>query len=135
MVKSLKQKPRVKKELASRLKSRKSLKARKRSFSRQEGFRHHKLKKAWRRPRGKHSKLRMREKARGGLPGSGYGSPSSVRDLNKLGYREVRITNSADLSKLNRDSDMAKLASSLGRKKREEIIKLAAEKGIHVINA
>jgi large subunit ribosomal protein L32e len=135
MVKSPKQKPRVKREHSSGLKSRKSLKMRKPSMSRQEGYRHKKLKKGWRRPRGKHSKLRMREKPRGGLPGSGHGSPRAVRGLNRLGYKEIRITNVSDLSKIKPESEVGLLASTLGRRKRDEILKLAIEKGIHVINA
>lgn len=135
MVKSLKKKPKPRKEHSSGLKSRKSLKMRKPSMSRQEGYRHKKLKKGWRRPRGKQSKLRMKEKARGGLPSSGHGSPRAVRGLNRFGYREIRITNISDLAKIKPENEVGLLAGTLGRRKRDEIIKLAAEKGIHVINA
>jgi large subunit ribosomal protein L32e len=126
---------RPRKEAARKLKARKVLKARKPSFRRQEGYRHVKLKKAWRRPRGKHSKLRKREKARGGRPGPGYGSPREVRGLNRLGYREVRVSSSRDLEALNPSEEMAVLASALGKKKRGELLKLARDRGIRISNA
>lgn len=129
--------PRAKprRELASKLKVRKALKARKPGFVRQEGYRHVKLKKVWRRPKGRHSKLRLREKARGGLPGAGHGSPREVRGLNRLGFREVRVSTARELGALNPKEEMAVLAGSLGRMKREELLKLACERGIRVTNA
>jgi len=135
VIKSAKTGPGVRKPLASRLKIRKVLKGRKPSFQRQEGYRHVKLKDGWRRPRGKQSKLRMREKARGSLPGAGYGSPRDVRGLNRLGYREVIVSTPSDLEALNSREEMAVIAGAVGRKKREEIVKLAGEKKIHISNA
>ena len=95
---------------------RKALKARKPGFRRQEGYRHVKLKETWRRPKGRHSKLRLREKARGGLPGAGHGSPREVRGLNRLGFREVRVSTARELGALNPKEEMAVLASSLGKR-------------------
>jgi large subunit ribosomal protein L32e len=130
-----KEKPKPRRSLVTKLKARKTVKARKPKFARQEGYRHVKLKDSWRRPKGKHSKLRKRESARGSLPGAGYGSPSEVRGLNRLGYREIRVSTSSELESMNPREEMAVLAGALGRKKREELIKLAAEKKIHISNA
>jgi large subunit ribosomal protein L32e len=127
--------PEPRKEAARGLKSRRAVKAGRPSFRRQEGYRHARLRDAWRRPRGKHSKLRRREKPRGRLPGAGYGSPRQARGLNRLGYREVRVSTARELESLNPREEMAVLAGSLGRKRRDELIKLAGEKGIHVANA
>jgi large subunit ribosomal protein L32e len=123
------------KGLATKLRLRKTLKSRKPSFRRQEGYRHVKLRNSWRRPRGRHSKLRLREKARGRLPGAGYGSPGGVRGLNRLGYREVRVATARELEALNPKEEMAVLAGSLGKKRRGELLKLAGEKEIQVSNA
>lgn len=130
-----KPKAKPRKGLASRLKMRKALKARTPSFRRQEGHSHVKLKNVWRRPRGRHSKLRMVEKSRGGIPGAGYGSPREVRGLNRLGYREVRVTTPRELEALKPREEMAVLAGSMGKRKREGLLKLASERGIRVANA
>lgn len=125
----------VRKSLASKLKARKVLKARKPAFKRQEGFKHVKLKDSWRRPRGKHSKLRKQEKARGSLPKAGYGSPSDVRGLNRMGYRDVRVSTLRELDAIDPKEEMAVISGTVGKKRREELIKLAAEKKVHVSNA
>jgi large subunit ribosomal protein L32e len=135
MEKKLKPRAKPRKDVSSKLKSRKAVKSRKPGFKRQEGFKHVKLKDAWRRPRGKHSKLRKREKARGSLPSPGYGSPREVRGLNRMGYREVRVSTPRELENLNPREEMALIASTVGKRKREEILKLASERKIQVANA
>lgn len=126
---------RVRKSLASRLKARKALKSRKPAFKRQEGFRHVKLKDSWRRPRGKHSKLRKQEKARGSIPKAGYGSPSDVRGLNRMGYREVRVSTLKELEAIDPKEEMAVISGTVGKKRREELVKAASERKLHISNA
>ena len=125
----------VRKSLASKLRARKSVKSKKPEFRRQEGYRHVKLRDTWRRPKGKHSKLRKHEKARGSRPKMGYGSPSDVRGLNRMGYREIMVSNLRDLESMDPREEMAVISGTVGRKKREEIVKAASEKKIHVSNA
>jgi large subunit ribosomal protein L32e len=125
----------VRKEAASGLRARKTLKSKKPAFKRQEGWRHAKLKDAWRKPKGRHSKQRKGEKARGKTVRIGYGSPSEVKGLNRLGYREVRVHGPGDIEGLDPREEMVVIASSVGRKKREELLKIAAEKNLHVANS
>ncbi|MFQ5648225.1 MAG: eL32 family ribosomal protein, partial [Candidatus Aenigmatarchaeota archaeon] len=61
--------------------SRKTVKKRKPSFKRHEQFRCKKLKKTWRKPRGRHSKMRVRVASRGRMPSIGYRNPPEVRGL------------------------------------------------------
>ena len=125
----------VRKSLAARLRIRKTLKIKKPGFKRQEGFKHAKLKDTWRKPKGRHSKQRRREKARGKVVSIGFGSPSDVKGINRLGYREVIVSSPVDLEKMNPREEMMVIASAVGKRKREELIKLAAEKKVHVANA
>jgi large subunit ribosomal protein L32e len=119
---------------------RKDLKARKRGKQARPGFKRQEqdfqkiLKKGWRRPRGRHSKLRVHEKGRGGLPSPGYGSPASVRGLNRLGYREVMVSNLKDLGRINPKEEMGLISSGVGRKKRGEIVSAAKERKIMISN-
>lgn len=131
MKKEIKVRASVKKDL----KARKSKKQAKPSFKRQEQDFQRILKKGWRRPRGRHSKLRVHEKGRGGLPSPGYGSPASVRGLNRLGYREVIISNVKDLDGINPREEMGVISSGVGRKKRAEIVTAAKERKMMISNA
>jgi large subunit ribosomal protein L32e len=114
---------------------RRRLKRRKPEFKRQEISFQKMLKRKWRHPRGKHSKLRKHEWARGRLPSPGYGSPQAVRGLDRLGYRPVRVFRPEDLSDINAKDERAQIASGVGKKKRLEILKKAEEMKIKVSNA
>jgi large subunit ribosomal protein L32e len=124
----------VRKELKSVLGVRKKVKKRKPGFKRQEGYRMVKLKKSWRRPRGRHSKLRKAEKAKGPRPSPGYGSPRSVRGLTRHGYVEVMVSSPEDLDRMDPNKDSALISSTVGRRKREDILKKALDLNIQVIN-
>jgi large subunit ribosomal protein L32e len=127
-------KEKVRKELGNALRTRKRIKKRKPGFLRQEGYRLARLRKSWRRPKGRHSKLRKGEKARGGVPKAGYGSPKAVRGLTRYGYREVRVSSPKQLDELDPHRDAALISSAVGRKKRTEIVRKAEEMKIFVIN-
>lgn len=114
------------------LRVRRKAKRKKPSFNRQEYFKHKRLGKKWLRPRGNLSKLRMREKARGKRPGSGFRSPKSVRGLSPSGLPEVRIFNPADLGNIQNKSVI--IASTVGKKKRALIAEKARERGIKISN-
>lgn len=124
----------VRKESRTPLKARKKVKKRKPAFPRQESYRLVKIKGKWRRPRGRHSKLRKGEKARGKRPTPGYGSPKSVRGLTRHGYREVRVSNPAELERLDPKKDAALISGSVGNRKRQDIMRKATELDIHVLN-
>ncbi len=112
------------------LKIRRKGKKKKPEFKRQEYFKHKKLKRKWRRPRGKQSKLRKGEKPRGRKPGPGYRSPRAVRGLTKKGLKIVMVSNPGELEKLKPKTEAAVVRSGVGKKKREEIIKKAKDLGI-----
>ena len=130
----VKKKITVKKESKTSLKARKRVKKKKPAFPRQEAYRLGKIKGVWRRPRGRHSKLRKSEKARGNKPSPGYGSPKSVRGLTRHGYREVRVSNPKELARLDPKKDAALISSTVGSRKRQDILKKAGELDIHVLN-
>jgi len=119
---------------ANHLRLRRKIKRKKPAFIRQEGSKHVKLGTSWRRPRGKHSKLRRQKKARGRHPGPGYGSPRSVRGLTRSGLEAVRIFRPSDLDGMNPKTEGALIAGSVGRAKREAIASKAKEMGIKLLN-
>ena len=109
------------------LKLRKRMKKKKPEFRRQEHFREKRLGSKWRRPRGRHSKLRIERKVRGSLPKPSYSSPRAVRGLDSKGFREVRVFNPDDLKGLDPRKEVAVIGGSVGKAKREEIIKKAID--------
>jgi len=88
----------------------------------------------WRRPRGNQSKLRMHKKSRGFRPGPGYGSPKSIRNLHPCGLEEVLVHNVKELEKIDVQKHVCRVASSVGKKKKMDIIKKAGELKIRILN-
>jgi large subunit ribosomal protein L32e len=126
----------MKAEVKSSLKLKRKQKRKKPSFQRQEGSgRIKKLKKAWRRPRGRHSKLRQKEKARGRHPGKGYGSPKQTRGLTRAGLKEVRVSNPSQLEKIDPKAEAVVISGSVGKLKRKQITEKAEKQRIRVLNA
>lgn len=103
-------------------------------FHRQEWFRYKKLGDAWRKPRGKHSKLREKKGYRHAFVESGYRGPGKVRYLHPSGYKEVYVTNISQLEKVDPKMEAIRISSTVGRKKRIEIINKAKSLGIKVLN-
>jgi large subunit ribosomal protein L32e len=87
------------------------------------GRRRKKLRK-WRRPKGRHNKIRERRKGRGARVDVGYGSPKVVRGTIN-GLKPVLIYSPKDLEKLG-EEDVGIIAS-VGMKKKLEILNAAKE--------
>ena len=109
-------------------------KEKKPKFRRQESWRYKRLKETWRRPRGLDNKVRRKVKGWPSSPDSGYGGPKSSRDLHPSGLREVRVFNVDDLSRVDPDLEAARIAHTVGARKRIEIVGRAKELGIRVLN-
>ena len=103
-------------------------------FRRQEWFRYKRLGDSWRKPRGKHSKLREHKGYRIPIVDAGYRGPRKVRGLHPSGFKEVLVRNVKDLEKINPEREAARIASTVGMRKRLEIEKKAEELGIRVLN-
>jgi len=88
----------------------------------------------WRRPRGMHAKLRRHEKSKGKMPSPGFGAPKKLRHLHPSGLREVLVLNINDLQKINPKIEAARIAHTIGKKKRSEVLKKAEELKIKVLN-
>lgn len=110
------------------------LKRRKPKFIRQGGKSLKRLKKKWRKPRGSQSKLRKYKKSRGFMPHPGYGSSRLIKGLHPSGLEDVLIYNQHELEKLNPEKQACRIASSVGKKKKIEIMKRAEELKIKVLN-
>lgn len=103
-------------------------------FLRQSWQAYKRLGKKWRRPRGMHSKLRRKEKDKGKMPSSGYRAPKELRYLHPSSLREVLVHNVNELQYIDTKTQAAKIAHTVGKKKRVDILKKAEELKIKVLN-
>ncbi|MGB9724742.1 MAG: 50S ribosomal protein L32e [Nitrososphaeria archaeon] len=109
-------------------------KRKKPDFIRPESWRYVRIKPNWRRPKGIDHKVRKEYKGWPARVKVGYGSPKEIRGLHPSGFREVIIHNVQELLKLDPKIEAARIAHTVGAKKRIEIFEKAKELGIHVLN-
>jgi len=88
----------------------------------------------WRKPKGRHNKLRRQIKAKGPLPRPGYGSPAAVRGLHPCGLLDVLVHNEGMMAGLDPKAHAVRIAAGVGMKKRMEIQRKAMEAGLKVLN-
>jgi large subunit ribosomal protein L32e len=119
------------------LRVRKLLKSKKPEFLRTLWWKFPKFKNdpKWKRPKGIDNPIRLRLKGRPPMVDVGYRSPTAVRGLHPTGLEPVIVYNAKDLEKLDPAKHIIYIASSVGLRKRIEIIKEAKSKGFRVANA
>lgn len=109
-------------------------KRKKPKFLRQGAKNIKRVSKKWRKPMGSQSKLRKHKIARGSMPNAGYGSPKAVRGLHPSGYEDILIHNPTDLEKIDSKKQACRIASTVGKRKRFDIMKKALELKIKILN-
>ena len=110
------------------------LRKKKPRFMRQELPKLKRLKDKWRRPRGIDSKKQEGKRGKGKLPKIGYKKPASVREIHPSGFYPVLVHNVKELTLINPEEEAAIIARSIGRRKRNEIIRSANELKITILN-
>lgn len=117
------------------LKLRKKIKGKKPKYLRED---YHKKKavdkNSWRKPRGRHSKMRHGFQGHRATLEVGYGSPREARYLHKSGLLPVVICNIAELSALDKSRQAALVSARVGTKKKVALVKKAKDMGIRVLN-
>ena len=110
------------------------IKAKKPDFVRQESWRYVRVKESWRKPRGMDSKMRLQKKGWPAIVKVGYRGPSEARGLHPSGFREVLVHNVEELERLDPAKEAARIAHTVGLRKRIDIMRRAQELGIYVLN-
>jgi large subunit ribosomal protein L32e len=103
-------------------------------FRRQESWRYKRVGDTWRRPHGIDSKMRKKVKGWPPSPCPGYRSPKKTRGLHPSGFVETRVHSVEDLGGIDPELQAIRIARTVGGRKRVDILALAEEKGIHVLN-
>lgn len=132
---SVKLKPELSKETLEALKQRGVIASRRPTFQRQEYHRRKRLRKTgWRRPRGLHSKMRRHMRHRTSVVSIGYGSPNAAKHLHPSGFEEVLVHNAKDLDGIDPKKQAARVAHTVGMRKRTQIEEKADELNIRILN-
>jgi large subunit ribosomal protein L32e len=116
------------------LKVRACAKAKKPKFVRAESWKYKRFSLSWRKPRGLDNKIRRKILGWPPEPSMGYKGPKIARYLHPSGYREVIVNNESDLSTIDPNSQAARIAHTVGKRKRTGIIATAKELNIKILN-
>ncbi len=103
-------------------------------FMRQEFTKLKRLKDVWRKPRGIDSKQAEEKRGKPKTPKIGYKKTKKIRNLHPSGFYPIRVHNIVELKKIDPKKEAVIIASSVGRKKRNEIIRIANKEGITILN-
>lgn len=120
--------------------SRKELRIRERArnkkpkFVRAESWKFDRFSLSWRRPRGLDNKIRRKVLGWPPGPSMGYKGPKVARGLHPSGYREVIVYNVADLSNVDINTQAVRIAHTVGKRKRADIIAKAKELNLKILN-
>jgi large subunit ribosomal protein L32e len=116
------------------LELRKRVKKGKPNFVRQESWRYKRLSESWRRPRGLDNKMRRKIKGWPPTVSVGYRGPKVVRGLHPSGYEELLVYNAEDLKQIDPKTHAARIAHTVGKRKRASIIVEARKRKIKILN-
>ncbi len=86
----------------------------------------------WRKPKGRHSKIRQKRRSYPTSPTVGHKSPKKQEGKIK-NLTPIKIENSSQLQKVA-EKNIIILSGKLGAKKKIELIKKAAEKNLKILN-
>ncbi|MBR9690091.1 hypothetical protein GOV08_00210, partial [Candidatus Woesearchaeota archaeon] len=116
------------------LELKKKIKAKTPKFKRTDVHKKPKLKKTgWRKPKGIHNKMRLNLRGYNKVVKKGYGTPKKVKGLDKDEKKTVVISSVKELGNVKKE-DKILIASSIGSKKRLEIIDAATKQKVTIAN-
>jgi large subunit ribosomal protein L32e len=116
------------------LKARERAKKKKPAFVRPESWRYDKFSESWRRPRGLDNKMRRKIKGWPPTVSTGYKGPKAARGLHPSGYREVLVHTPSEIAQINPQTQAARIAHTVGMRKRAQIIAEAKKREVYILN-
>lgn len=116
------------------LRIRKRVKDRKPSFVRPESWRYVRIKESWRSPKGLDHKMRIEYKGWPAPVKAGYRGPRIARGLHPSGFKEVLVHNVDELKEIDIKTQAARIAHTVGRRKKAKILAEAKKRKIIILN-
>ena len=115
------------------LERRNKTKGKKPNFLRQDAHRTKSLEKKWIKPKGMHSKMRMKLRSRRVWPSSGYCSPNEVKGLTRKGFQPILVRNLKNLEGFDSKTQIV-VVGHVGLKNKIQILKKCIENKYNVDN-
>jgi large subunit ribosomal protein L32e len=103
-------------------------------FKRENSHKKAQTPESWRRPRGKHSRVRLEVNGAPAKPKIGYRTDKEIRGTHPSGYEEVMVHNTDDLENVDPEVEAARIGGTVGGRKRAKIIEKADDENIKVLN-
>jgi large subunit ribosomal protein L32e len=116
------------------LELRKKLKSKKPSFIRHDAHKKARVSAIWRRPRGRHNKMRLSRKGYAVRRSTGYGSPVAVEGLSREGLVQNIVMNNTDFEGLDPKIDGIIIGRTVGLRKKEQLVEYATKTGFTLLN-
>lgn len=129
-----KAKPELSDEEVDLMAKRAIISGRRPAFKRQEWHRYAKLGEGWRKPKGRHSKMKRGLKRRSPMADIGFRGPAKVRGYHPSGFREVLVHNIDGLESVDPKVEAVRIGGTVGTRKRLEIQDRADDLGIRILN-
>ncbi len=103
-------------------------------FRHEQAHRWRRVSDSWRKVRGIDSDTREKRKGRIAMVSSGYRKPKSVRGIHPSRFTEVYVERPSDIEGLDPDIHAVRIGSTVGLRKRQEIIRRADALMVRVLN-
>ncbi|MFX1481647.1 MAG: 50S ribosomal protein L32e [Promethearchaeota archaeon] len=103
-------------------------------FRHEQAHRWTRVSDSWRRVRGIDSTTRQKKRGRIAIVSSGYRTPKAVRNIHPSLYKEVRVHRASDIEDLDPEIHAIRIASTVGARKKQEILTAADAKLLRVLN-
>ncbi len=107
---------------------------RKPTFRRGDYWRYKKLGSGWKKPRGRHNKMRTYLGGKPLSPSIGYRGKASERGLHPSGYTEILVENPFELEGLDGKKHAVRIAAGVGKRKARAIMEKSEGMGLKVLN-
>ncbi len=109
------------------------VKKRKPTYVRQDSHKKAKLSKAWRRPKGLQSKMRLHKRSYNKSPEIGYGSPVAIKGMTRRGLIPINVKNPNEIDSLDPTTNEI-IIGNVGIRNKIVIVKKALEKNFKIMN-
>lgn len=113
---------------------RKIKKGKKPVFIQQEAHKIKGVPQKWRKPRGRHAKMRLHLRGYKRWPKTGWGSPQSVKGLHHTGLEIIMVHTLGALEQIDNAKQGIIIGGGVGSKKKLDLIAAAQSKNITILN-